>query len=249
MASALVALVEGCSVKPAEAMYELSDLHKIRARYDPAAFCSYVLRDEKTGKPIMMQPMHEDWHSLYTYHSRLLIWKFVEAGGSYQMTVGRTLWELGRNPSLRIVIFSKSHEFAQQAVVNIAKYIDYSQELHSVFPHLKRAIGYSWTMNTLFVERPVLSRHPSVMALALHGQILGQRIDRLHGDDVVNYENAYSPANRADTYRWFKSTLTGRMTEDSKICLIGNPWHEDDLLSKLANEPGWKAVKIGRAHV
>lgn len=50
------------------------------ARHDPNMFCAYVLRDERTGKPIQQAPMHEEWHRLMTDHDRLLMWSHVEGG-------------------------------------------------------------------------------------------------------------------------------------------------------------------------
>lgn len=50
------------------------------ARRDAAAFASYVLRDEETNLPVHLTPMHNEWHSLFNRHPRLLLWSHVEAG-------------------------------------------------------------------------------------------------------------------------------------------------------------------------
>src|SRR4051812_48314328 len=65
------------------------------ARRSPGAFCERVLRDEATGAPIRLAPMHQEWMRLIDQHQRLVILSHVESGKSSAITVGRTLFELG----------------------------------------------------------------------------------------------------------------------------------------------------------
>ena len=103
---------------------DLDELHALRARYDPAAFASYVLRDEQTHKPIQLQPMHEEWHSLANNHKRLLLWAHVEAGKTQQMSIARSLWEIGRNPNIRVCCVSNTYGLSTQVCMTVAKYIE-----------------------------------------------------------------------------------------------------------------------------
>src|SRR5574337_1595543 len=72
------------------------------AREDPSVFAGLVMRDEKTNKPIKQALVHEAWQELATKHDRLLIWSHPESGKTQQLSISRVLWELGRNPSLRV---------------------------------------------------------------------------------------------------------------------------------------------------
>lgn len=66
-----------------DALSSLDDLNEawaIAARVDSAAMAGYVLRDELTGRPILLAPMHEEWHDLAAKKKRLIIWSYFEAG-------------------------------------------------------------------------------------------------------------------------------------------------------------------------
>lgn len=219
------------------------DMHADRARYDPSAFASYVLRDEETAQPIKQQPMHDEWHALASGNTRLLIWSSVESGKTQQMSIARVLWEVGRNPQIRIVIVSNTDGQAQKICTTIAKYIESSAELHKVFPKLRRDKSGTWTKHELIVERKGAPKDPTVRSCGVHGNILGARIDLLIVDDILDYENTVSPTQRQDLWAWFQSTVEGRLTRYSRVICIGTAWHKDDIMHRWARRPEWQAVR------
>jgi hypothetical protein len=226
-----------------DAYYELRELHKRRARYDPAAFTSFVLRDEETAKPISLMPQHREWHDLVSGNRNTLIWGHVESGKTQQLSIGRLLFELGQDPGYRCVVVSNTDSQAQKICMSIARYIERSEELHEVFPHLKRAKGQPWTQHQLFVERDGMPKDPSVQTCGVHGNITGARIDWLFIDDILDYENSTSPTARDDLYNWVMATLWGRLSARAKVCAVGNPWHLDDIMHRWAkNHTQWMAV-------
>lgn len=204
------------------------------AREDAAAFNAYVLRDEETGKAIELADMHLEWHDLIDSHSRVLIWSHVEAGKTSQISVGRTLFELGRDPGKRIVVLSKTQGQSVKVIRSIATYIERSPELREVFPSLYPSIP--WTSTALMVQREVFSKDFSVQACGVGGVIVGARIDVLIIDDILDWKNTRTPAQRAELLRWFRSEFIGRLTADSKVIVVGNAYHPEDMLHTLARE-------------
>lgn len=204
------------------------------ARVDGAAFNAYVLRDEETGRSIELADMHVEWHRMIDDHSRVLIWSHVEAGKTSQISVGRTLFELGRDTGKRIVILSKTQGQAVKIIRSIATYIERSAELREVFPHLYPSIP--WTSTSLMVQREVFSKDFSVQACGVGGVIIGARIDILIIDDILDWKNTRTPAQRAELIRWFKSEFLGRLTGDSRVIVCGNAYHPEDFLHMLARE-------------
>jgi hypothetical protein len=220
------------------------EAHLKLARQYPNAFMTYVLKDEETGKPILQSPIHQEWNWLFSGDvSRLLIWSHVEAGKTTQMSIGRVLFELGKNPNLRVVVCSNTGGQAQKICMMIAKYIEQSEELHEVFPHLKKARGLPWNQNQLYVQRETKAKDPSVQTLGIHGNILGSRIDLLIMDDLLDYENTVSPTQREDLWAWYHATLEGRLTRRSRVLCIGTAWHREDIMHRFAKNPGWVAVR------
>lgn len=227
---------------PAEAL-KLAKRHKeLRAqvsRQDPNVFCRYVLKDERTGKPIQQAPMHKQWHALMNEHARLVMWSHVEGGKTTQIAIGRTLYELGRDPNLRVAVVSNTNELARKMVRLIGQYIEKSAELHDVFPELVPTTDPTlpWKASQLTVNRVGLGgKDPSVQACGVHGNIIGSRVDLLILDDILDHENTHTPGPRADVLRWVKSSLFSRLTADARVWIVGNAWHPEDAMHLLEKE-------------
>jgi hypothetical protein len=230
---------------PSEIADYLEDLEELlvqRARVDPAAFNAYVLRDEETGERVFMQPMHNEWHQLISENKRTLIWAHIEAAKTNTISVGRVLFELAKNPKLRVLVLSNTDGQAQKIVMAVARYVEQSAELHRVAPHLKPDKRNPWTNHQLFVQRDSISKDPSLRAAGVHGNVLGSRVDLLIIDDVLDYENTLSAAQREDLVSWFKATVEGRLTRKAKVICVGTAWHKDDIMHRWSRSPEWMAV-------
>ncbi len=213
-------------------------LRREKAKTDPNAFCQYVLRDERTGKPIAQAPMHEEWHALLTKHDRLCLWSHVEGGKTNQVALGRVLYELGLNPSLRIAVISNTSSLAEKMVRQLGQYIQKSDELHEVFPHLVPTTDPSlpWKSRALTIERKTMgAKDPSIQACGVHGNIIGSRVDLFVFDDILDFENTHTPVPRDDVYRWVKNVM-GRGTGDYRAWFVGNAWHPDDAMHRLEKD-------------
>lgn len=223
------------------------------AKHDANEFCKFVLKDERTGRPIVQAPMHASWHKLCDQHDRVLFWSHVEAGKTSQLAVGRVLWELGRDSRLRICVVSNTSDLAKKMTRQCGQYIEKSRELHEVFPHLVPTQDPSlpWKSQALTVQREGMgAKDPSIQAAGVHGNVMGSRIDLLVLDDVLDYENTHTPAPREDVWRWVKSTLFGRLTENARVIVVGNAWHPEDLMHRLEKEERFYAFRfpvVGKA--
>ncbi len=204
-----------------------------------AAFAAYVLRDEENGRPIELADMHVEWHDMIDAESRVLIWSHVEAGKTQQISVARTLYELGRNPNCRVVVLSKTQNQAVKVIRSVARYIEKSPELREVFPNLYPSIP--WTSTALMVQRDVFSKDFSVQACGVGGTIVGARIDLLIVDDILDWSNTRTPAQRAELLRWFRSEFVGRLTDDARVIVVGNAYHPEDFLHMLARDGAYCA--------
>lgn len=221
------------------------EAHCQLARVDPSAFMTYVLRDEETNKPLFQSPLHTRLQRLASEHKRLVIWAHVEAGKTHQLSIGRALWELGKDPSLRIVVVSNTFGQAQKICFTIGKYIESSAEYHRVFPHIRKAAKGPWARNVLQIERPTRAKDPSVTTLGIHGNILGARIDLLILDDLLDYENTMSLTQRDDLWNWFQSTLETRLTRKARIWCVGTAWNADDFMHRVAQQKEWFYARFG----
>lgn len=159
-----------------------------------------------------------------------------------QMSVIRPLWSLGRDPSLRIAIVSNTVTQATKIMRPIKAYIERSAELKAVFPNLK-ASSQLWTNSAIIVERPFVSKDPSIQALGVHGNITGARVDLLILDDILDFENTRTSQGREDLWSWYHSALAGRLTERARVLCVGTAYHPDDFMHRFAKMVGPERAK------
>lgn len=210
------------------------------ARWDVNAFVTAVMRDEKTGLPLDQAPVHLAWHDLAEAHDRLLIWSAIEHGKTTQMSIARVLFELGRDPTLRVGVVSNTAGQAEKILRAVTRYIETSAELHAVFPGL-RPSGELWTSRAITVRRPTVSKDPSVQTLGIHGNVLGSRLDLLIVDDLLDVENTRTAKGRDECFAWVQAALLSRLTAKARVLVVGTAFHPEDALHRLARLPGWVA--------
>lgn len=214
------------------------------AAEDPNVFIPYVFRDAKTAAPLVQSRMHRIWHQLIDRYNRLILLGHVNAGKSIQVAQGRVLYELGRNPNLRIGVCCATQKRALRITAAIGEHIENNERLHAVFPHLRMA-SKVWSPAGFFVRRTTQATDPSVVAIGLHSGILGARLDLLILDDVLDIDNTRTEQARKTTSEWVISMLFGRLDGvDARVILIGNAFHPEDLLHQLEKQPDWAAFRF-----
>lgn len=220
---------------------------RIRASHDdPATFNELILRDEDTGDPVENAPIHEEWMDILDRHDRVLLWSHPEAGKTNAICIGRALWELGRDPNLRIVILSDTYGQSEKISKTIKELIggdsEQSQLVRAVFPNL--APGEKWTDGHFTIRRSITTKSPSVQAVGVGGAITGSRIDLLIVDDILDHENTRTPSQRKELSRWFRRTVLNRMTRKGRVWMTSNAWHPNDLLHELAQNPRYNSFRF-----
>lgn len=217
-----------------------------KAREDPVAFVEYVIRDEETQEPLRLAPYHRKMIEIVGTNRYVSIIGHTESGKSALITLGRVLWEIGRNSSIRCCIIQATESQAEDIVATIKRYIEFSEEFHDVFPHIKR--GADWTNSSFSVERPLGIRDPTVIACGLHGNILGRRFDLVVIDDVLTHKNTATEYMREDVYTWLLTTPMSRLTRNARIWSLANAWHVDDASHRFGRMEGWKCYKFPVRH-
>lgn len=208
------------------------------ARLHSATFNEVVLRDERTGLPIQNQDFQDEWHDAIEDQKNVVIWTFPEAGKTQQITVGRTLWLLGRDPRKRYAVLSATQGAAVKIIRSIKGHIERNTILREVWPDLKR--GTLWTDNAIEVERPAGIKDPSVQAYSPEGgSIQGARLDGLIIDDVLTENNTFTQYQREKITSWVRSSAFSRLSEDAFIVFLTNAWHPRDLAHELERQGWW----------
>lgn len=218
------------------------------ARHDPAAFCALVLRDESTGKPIKLAPYHAEWHELTERHRRVVFASHYDAGKTQQLSIGRTLFRLGRNPRRRIGIGSITDgpgSTSTKIATAIRRYIEEPGPIHDVFPELRP--GDPWRDDAFSVKRPGVQKDYSVESIGLHGHFQGARFDDLTLDDMQDELNTATEHQRKFVLKRIQADFIGRLepSADSSVVLMGQLFHPQDTMHQFAAKKGWVFKRYG----
>ena len=212
---------------------------RIQAYTDFNTFAELVGVDDDTGEPIRQARIHKEWAVLCERYRRLLIWSHINSAKTTQLSVLRTVWELGKDSTLRFAILSNTKGQAETICRAIAALIDRNPEVRAIFPNLKPDPAGPWTNTRLRVVRPGNAKDPSVRAVGVHGDLTGGRVDRLIIDDILDPENCDTDVNRRKLSAWYKAVAVGRLTRRAKVLVVGTAYHPKDLLHELAAQKGW----------
>ena len=107
------------------------------ARADPVAFLRYLLMDPAAPA----DPMPEVHAALQNHLSehRLALVELPRDHGKTTQVCLRALWELGRDPNLRIKIVCASEAIAVDRSRFLRRSIEQNRRLALVFPHLRKS--------------------------------------------------------------------------------------------------------------
>ncbi len=212
----------------------------LRAREDFRAFVEYALVDAETGGPVDVQWFQEEWVDAIDQH-RMVSIVAPRAHGKSTLILARVVWELGRNPNLRVKIACEDQPAAVKRLSEIKQHIERNPRVREVFPGLLPSEPWSRTQAT--VRRTLIDKDPSIEAQGVLGGATGGRCDLLIGDDVVGRRNALTtPALRvAVKQAWYTDwlNLAGR---SSRVWMIGTLYHKDDLTHEVRANAEWSHV-------
>lgn len=200
-----------------------------RLRTDPSAFIPFALRDPH-GRPLVQAAIHRDLQHFLSAHSRALVELPRDHGKTVQVC-GRILWELGRNPGLRVKLVCATDALAADRSRYLREQIAGNPLVGIVFPHL--VPGLPWAAEAFTVRRPAEAVGPSVAAFGVGTGSTGSRADLLVCDDIVDVRSLHSPGDRRRVRDYFTNNLLNLLEPDGRFWGLCTPWHPDDLNAHL----------------
>src|SRR5436305_5066302 len=113
----------------------LTGLTIATARRSVDSFVEYCFADP-TGEPLRQARVHQDLQAFLSAHRHGLVELPRDHGKSTQVCA-RLVWELGRNPGLRIQIVCATEALAAERGRFVRRAIESNPEVRKLFPHLK----------------------------------------------------------------------------------------------------------------
>lgn len=229
----------------ADVAHVLEAIHIFEARRDPGAFVQYAFRHEEKGTPIENASHHLEWHKFLNEHDRAILFAPVEHAKTQHIAVGRALWSLGKNPSVRLAVISNTYKMAEKVIGQVRRHIESNPRVHKVFPELRKSedIHDKWDQHRLVVERDTNAKDPSIQGLGAYGAINGSRLDGIIIDDILNMENTRTADQVEKMVSWLDTEVFTRVTDGGWCHWIGTPWTPLDPMHEVAKRTGWASAR------
>lgn len=210
------------------------------ARKDVNTFAEYCFTDEK-GHPIEQQVFHRAWQAHCDKYKFAGIIGPRGHGKSQQIVIFRTIFEIGLNPGIRIKIISNDLPSARKRLKAMRSQIKQNRKIREVFPHLKPSPDEEeWTKEAITVEREIISVDPTIEARAIRSIGTGGRADLNIYDDICDFKNAMSAAEREKVKKAFHEDWQNLLEPDGRAVYVCTPWHQKDLTHELQKNKEWK---------
>jgi len=208
------------------------------ARTDRDTFKAYVMEDEG-GAKLVPAKIHLSWSAHIQHCIEQKVYCGIAApwghGKTEQVIIGDSLFDMCRNPQIRLKIISNNDSNASKRIQSIKTIIESNQQIRRVFPEMVPDMKRGWSTHQLYIKRRGASKDPSIEALGVLSSGIGGRADALRFDDVVDHKNAIQePKKREMIISAVKETWLSRLDVHHKpldycqVVYIATPWHEED---------------------
>ena len=208
---------------------------------NPDAFLTLCFRTP-TGEVLRQAPIHTELQAFLTEHRKALIELPRDHGKSTQVCA-RIVWELGKNPGLRVKLVCATDALATERTRFLREAIESNERVRRVFPQLLPA--EPWSAEAFTIVRPASTIGPSVAAFGVGSGSTGARADLLVCDDIVDVRAIHSRAERERVKAYFHDNLLNLLEPDGRFWNLFTPWHGNDLNNVLKQNPAF--AKFRRA--
>jgi len=202
-----------------------------------------VLETEVLGYEL--QPFHEEMLMAQEApvkvgeYSWAMILGYRGSGKSTTSTVGRVIYEILRNPDIRILVCSNTGLQAEVFLREIKAHFENNQRLIEIFGNWK---GDKWDSKEITVNaRRAVLRESTVTCIGVGGATASRHYDLVIADDLVDEENSRTAMQREKLRIWFFKSLLPTLIEGGRIFISGTLWNPNDLHNYIIkNTPGLK---------
>lgn len=163
---------------------------------------------------------------------------FPRDHGKSRHVAYRVVWELTKNPALRVLYISATSNLAEKQL-NFMKGIFTSSIYRRYWPDMvSKEVGLrkKWTNTEIELDHPLREkeniRDPSIFCAGLTTSVTGMHCDIAVLDDVVVQENAYTEEGRKKVASQY-SLLSSIEGAEAKEWVVGTRYHPKDLYNSM----------------
>jgi predicted phage terminase large subunit-like protein len=153
-------------------------------------------------------------------------------GKSIILTIVRTVFEIIRNPNIRILIASNTQLQSEIFLREIKFHLEHNVRVLEYFGCF--ASDDKWDNREIIVgPRTSSAKESTVSCVGVGGAVASRHYDLIIADDLVDEENSRTELQREKVKTWYYKTLGPCLEPDGRIFVIGTRYHYLDLYGHL----------------
>lgn len=154
---------------------------------------------------------------------------------SSMITVGYVIYQICKNPNIRILISNANLQNAKSFLREIKGHFERNEKLRSIIGDQVNRED-KWTDSEIIVKgRSKNLKEPTIQVAGVGQSLVSQHYDLIIPDDIVNTESVNTPEQIEKTKIWFKLCLS-LLDPSGEVVVIGTRYHFDDLYAWLIKE-------------
>ena len=161
------------------------------------------------------------------------------------------VYQICKNPNIRIILVSKTSNLAKSFLANIWKiltdpdlYIEAERNLIVDYgPFDKKGSGSKQMSTEFTVARVTSQADPTLRALGVGVQIYGYRADLIIFDDIADVESSRNPMRVESLREWIDREALSRIGRTSKAVFVGTRVNAGDIYSILLQRETYRVTK------
>lgn len=156
---------------------------------------------------------------------------FRGAGKSTVGTIARIIFEIIKNPNIRILLASNTQIQAEVFLREIKNHFAANDKLRDIFGDF---VGSKWDAREIIVRGRVKTHKEStVTCIGVGGPTASRHYDLIIGDDLADEENSRTELQRERLWTWYMKSLIPTLLAHGRLFILGTRWHPQDLYGQL----------------
>ena len=181
-----------------------------------------------------LKTFHQDMIDFTLKHPRTLQLAPRQFGKSSMVTITRAIWEILKNPDVRLLIVSKTQDKAEQFLFAIKQHLERNKALRACFGDYSTSAP-KWGVTQIMVpqRKRVGIKEPTITASSVGGPVSSRGYDGIFPDDLVDEDNAYTEHQRQRLGDWWYKVLMPTLPPTGFCHITGTRYHPLDIYGHL----------------
>lgn len=157
---------------------------------------------------------------------------FRGAGKSTVGTVTRIIFEILKNPNIRILLSSNTQIQSEIFLREIKNHFEANDKLRDIFGDF---VGSKWDAREIIVRGRTKTHYKeaTVTCIGVGGPTASRHYDLIIGDDLADEENSRTELQRDRLWTWYMKSLIPTLMSHGRLYILGTRWHPQDLYGTL----------------